>query len=639
LFVFVLLAVAILALPAFAQTCLQDRYNQFVSQTGACTSTPSSNTLNCTANDVGIAQIPQNSIHVISGGTNNPPSCFTGGTVTFTADYDILTTANAAKSGGRDNVGLYLASLPICGSVPAGQPCNPAVAFGPGGKATNAALCGQCSDNIISDLHDCGGAATGTTCGSDNYHERDAGVADSKGQADNCGDTSSVDNSSVFGAGSEGTTFLTSLTCGGQTCTVNGTTGLLLNYCASWQTPGSAIACHSDTPAWAYPFDPTTGKPEAVPGTVSKCNCSTVCLPITPINPSAKTAKACNTPNATPSSLATTTSPTYNFTGSTGVGSPATCDAGVEGSTATYYVAIKNTTGFGGIAVDQVCDSYYGTIYDDNYQINGTRAFPVCSAGTGLLHGAQNIDCPPSAFDQTGVASCTFTAPVGPEAPPVLDTVTTAGHSTVSGQGAQTFSNSTSNQVTVTSDEAPSTATVTKSWTANEAACVTVRYGVDVHNTGGFDETLDLSGLNDNPFGDITTCKGSSNGCTTTGNANILGTTCGVAPGIGTLAGVTTDSGAFSSQSPFTLAVSGTTSHYVCHFDAQFCGPITTLTLPGGGTCAGISHSNTVSATLALDASETGPCTDPVTGTTVACKTETDTGVTVYECISETSGP
>jgi hypothetical protein len=635
LFVFVLLVIAVMATPAFGQTCLQNEYNVGVT-TAACTSTPSSNLLNCTANDVSISQIPQNTIHVLSGGpTSGPPSCFQGATnLSFTADFDILTTANAANSGGRDNVGLYLATLPICGSVPAGQPCNPAITVG---KTTNAALCGSCFDSIIAPQHDCGGLATGTTCGSDTYRELDTGVSVG-GNADNCGDTSSSDTGSSFGTGHQGVTiFVQNMTCGGQTCqTSTGGTGLLLNYCTSWQTSGAIVACAATPPGYTYQSAFNNGKPEAIPGTKSKCNCSNVCLPITPINPSAKTAKACNTPNATPSTLATTGTPTPDFTGATGTATPDNCDAGVEGSTATYTVFVDNTTGFGGVQVDQICDSYYGTIYDDDYQVNGARAFPVCAAGTTLLHGAQAGTCPPGPIDQNSQGSCTFTAPVG-EATSVSDIITTAGHSTVQGQGNQTFANSTSNSVTVHSEEAPSTATVTKGFVANTNVCVTVRYSVDVANTSGFDENISLSGLQDDSFGDITKWTG-------TGNALVLGTTCGVAVGshgLGSLSGVTvpndfSNGGALPTTSS-QLQVGANSVDYKCRFDAQFCGAPTTINLPNNTTCSGISHTNKVSAnTLSRDDSETGACTDPITGLTTDCLSEVDHGLTVDECISTT---
>jgi hypothetical protein len=640
LFALALLAVAVMAVPAFGQTCLQDEYNAFAGITPtSCTSTPSSNKLNCTANDVSISQIPANTIHVLSGGpTSGPPSCFQGATnLSFTADFDILTTANAANSGGRDNVGLYLATKPACAP---GQTtnCNPAITVSSNPPVNSAALCGSCFDSVISPLHDCGGLATGTTCGSDIYRELDTGVKVGNNN-DNCGDTSSTDTGSTFGTGHQGDTiFVQNMTCGGQTCTTStGGTGLLLNYCTSWQTSGSIVGCYASPPDYLYSSAFNGSKPEAVPGTKSKCNCSNVCLPITPINPSAKTAKACNTPNATPSTLATTGTPTPDFSGTTGTATPNSCDAGVEGSTATYTVFVQNTTGFGGVQVDQICDSYYGTIYDDNYQVNGTRAFPVCPAGTTLLHGATNGNCPPAPIAQNASDSCTFSAPVG-EATSVSDIVTTAGHSTVSGQGNQTFSNSTSNSVTVHSEEAPSTATVTKGFVANTNVCVTVRYSVDVANTSGFDENLTLSGLQDDSFGDITKWTGN-------GNAAVLGTTCGVAAGsagLGSLSGVTvpndfSNGGALPTTSS-QLQAGANSVDYKCQFDATFCGPPTTVNLPNNATCSGISHSNTVSASiLSRDDSETGTCTSPVTGATVPCLTEADHGLTVDECITTTT--
>jgi hypothetical protein len=627
----VLLALAVLAVPAFAQNpnlCLQNQYNAFVGQTGSCTSTPSNNSLGCTANDVSVSQIPQSSINVISGGQNNPPTCFSGGNVTFTAAFDILTTANAANAGGRDNVGLYLATLPDCTTVTNPQPgvnCNTAVKFGPGGKVTSTALCGACSDNIIGKAHtlsgvDCVVGTAGCILGSDNYHENDAGVFvdNNHNLPDNCGDTSSTDFSPApdnFGAGSEGVGIeVQNLFCGGPTCTVNGVTGLQLQYCTSWQTPGSAIACNSTDGSWPYPFDPLTNKPEAVPGTSSKCNCSTVCLPITPVSVTATATKKCTTLITTAASIS--------------------CNEGPEGlDAATYTITLTPTATAGDTVLDAICDSVYGTIV-------GSPAGCATQAA-----GLTNITCAAGATITSGTTyTCQFTAPAIGESTSVTDTVTFYGHS--SANPSVTFSQGT-NSVTVFSEDAPSTATVTKGFVANKAACVTVRYSVDVSNTGGADETLSLSGLNDTAYGNITQVQG-----------NVLGTTCGVDSGLGTFAGkctipsgstsgtctsgnvgatCTTDVGctvAGAGAFPKTLGVAGTaTSDYNCNFDAQFC----TSAFDGQGC---FTHTNAVSATLAVDNSESissGKCTDS-TGATVPCLTENDLptgGLLVTECLTE----
>jgi hypothetical protein len=383
--------------------------------------------------------------------------------------------------------------------------------------------------------------------------------------------------------------------------------------------------------SWAYPFNPTTGKPEAVPGTSSKCNCSTVCLPITPITVTATIKKGCTTGSITPGPVDFSTTPP----------TPNDCDAGAEGlQAATYSVQINATVSVGESIVDQICDTAYGTIVDDNVvDAQNNRIFPACAAGS-QSSSITSTTCTAGASTTNGVYTCTFTAPAIGELTSVSDQVS------ASLRAQQNISSKTttakSNQVTVHSSDAPSTATVTKNFIANEAACVTVRYGVDVHNTSGADETLSLSGLNDSPFGSITSV-----------HDDVLGTTCGVASGsvgLGTFVGVCTNgtctagnvgavcatnlscnvngAGAFS-PTPVTLAVDdhaqGGADEYSCQFDARFCGPITSISDGHGGTCSGISHTDTVSATLALEDTGTG-----------ASLTETDHGVTVDECISGT---
>ncbi len=129
---------------------------------------------------------------------------------------------------------------------------------------------------------------------------------------------------------------------------------------------------------------------------------------------------------------------------------------------------------------------------------------------------------------------------------------------------------------------------------------------MDVKNTSGGDETLTLSALKDDGFGDITTVHGS-----------VLGTTCGVASGVGTLSG-TVGAGSLQNGTTQTIGLGG---DYSCQFDATFCaapGP-----LPAGTTCnpaTGIYHTNTVTPTLTGDEGET--------------VTDTIGSLTVTECVS-----
>jgi hypothetical protein len=143
-------------------------------------------------------------------------------------------------------------------------------------------------------------------------------------------------------------------------------------------------------------------------------------------------------------------------------------------------------------------------------------------------------------------------------------------------------------------------------------------------------------------------------------STNILGTTCNVAtssPGLGTFTGKcscntagcagTCTSGSINAAcsadatcninggglfSAVTLGVSGSgTSDYNCQFETQICS-----NLDSSGC---FTHSDTVTAGLSLDNSETnnstGACTDS-SGNPVACLTETKNTLTLKECVTGT---
>jgi hypothetical protein len=170
----------------------------------------------------------------------------------------------------------------------------------------------------------------------------------------------------------------------------------------------------------------------------------------------------------------------------------------------------------------------------------------------------------------------------------VKNIVSVSGH----GSSAGTFGPSNSNEVTVVSSDAPSTATTTKSYVSTTNACFTVRYGVSVHNSSAVDENITLTGLTDNTYGDITTV-----------HDNVLATTCTIPAG-----GVA-------------LNVSG--SDYTCNFNATFCGTPGNVT---GTTCTnGVQHTNTVTPTLVGD--DTPP----------EAVTNSGGSLTVTQCLNTTS--
>jgi hypothetical protein len=511
------------ALPASAQTCLQNEYNLVQKQK-----------LNCTANDVRIAEVT-NIRDPQTGATLS--TCFQGTTFSFIADFKIVTTSSQA----RENIGLYIQR----------DPTKP------------DALFGSCVDNIVSPQHQCPGALAGINCGSDNYHETDPAP-------DNCGDTSSGDNSPTFGAGAEKVTLLIdNFLCQAPA----GSSTLVLPNCTSWQIPGGTIQCVSPSPSFPYPFNGPGGTPTAIPGSPSKCNCAIINLPITPVTVTPTVAKACTT----------ALNPGLNTT----------CDAGAEGSTVTYTVSITNTSNIAGnnVVVDQICDDQYGNIF------TASGFSPACAAGK--IGTATNVNCPPGPIAPGDTQSCKFTVVQG-ELKSVTDIANASGHSSVN--TSSKFLNTQSNSVTVTSSDAPSTATTTKGFVGTIAGCATVRYSVDVHNTSGADEVLTLSGLQDAPYGDLTKL---GNGAPLT----VLGTNCGVAtgqPGLGTFAngGGPTGAGAFS-----TIPIDG---HYTCQFDGQFCSAL------DSGNC--IQNSDKVTATLAGDEGE--------------AVTQTGNTLTVQECFT-----
>jgi hypothetical protein len=240
--------------------------------------------------------------------------------------------------------------------------------------------------------------------------------------------------------------------------------------------------------------------------------------------------------------------------------------------------------------VDQVCDSAYGQIFPvppANAPFSGTcNAGSQCAAPQNVTGGgcAASTTCTGATIGLNGTYDCAFTA-----SQPENKTVTNIASATVHGSSSGTHASGSSNSVTVVSNEAPSTATVTKGVVSTLAACATERYSVTVHNSSasGTDENLTLTALNDTFYGDITTL-----------HDHVLATTCAIPTG------------------GSSLPVGG--SDYTCTFDAQFCSAIDT------NGC--ISETDTINATLSGDEA----------ADTVTVSTNT---ITVKECLQRTVTP
>jgi hypothetical protein len=481
-----------------------------------CLQDVSSKHLQCTANDVSIAEAVNPRDPVTGKGIT---TCFQGTRFSFLVDFQVVTTATA-----RENIGLYLGTTP-------------------GGSA----LTGTCSDNIISPFHGPGinGPPGGNVAnclqnggadvclGSSLYHEFDTSLA-----GDNCGDTTSADGTNQF----------ITVELDNVLCPTVGSTFTLPN-CTSWQQPGGAILCASTPPNTGWPWVPA-----AIPGSPSKCNCSVVSIPITPIAGNISAAKTCAAPGTT----------TY----------AKTCSAPEPGGAFNYQVVVTNKNNFGSDTIHQVCDNKFGTIADD-----GT--FAACPAGTS--GSASNVSCTPTIpatlASPGATLTCTFSGSFTGSEGSLTDTVTANGKD--QGGGLVTSSDTATASIT----EVSASSSVDKSLDSGHA-CATVRYKVEVDNTSGAttDETLSLGSLLDSAYGDITKVGG-----------NVLGTTCGVAT---TSAGSGTLSNSFGAGAlPATIAVGG---KYTCEFDGQFCAALGMF-----GTCAtGLEQKDTVTASLTGD--ETG---------------------------------
>lgn len=262
---------------------------------------------------------------------------------------------------------------------------------------------------------------------------------------------------------------------------------LNLPNCTSWRQPGSNEVCLTEL--------------DVFPGSPSKCNCDIgFNVPIF-----VETGTISVTKDASPASRPE------------------------PGGEFTFSVSVTNTAQFTSLTLDRICDDRFGTI---------AKVAAVDDCATGSIGTKNSTDCSvPQSLAPAGSYSCSFTATVSGEPQTVTDTVTVSGHD----QNNKPVQGSDSAQVVI-ADVAPS-ALVIKS--LNSLRCATVRYAVQVNNTGT-SESLTLSALNDSGFGALTSVHG-----------DVEATTCSV---------------------PQTIAAGGS---YNCTFDAKFCGASHTDTVTG----------------------------------------------------------
>jgi hypothetical protein len=430
----------------------------------------------------------------------------------------------------------------------------------------SSALTGTCSDNIISPPHSCT-SSPGVNCGSAQYLEADPAP-------DNCGDTTSADKFLLNGVSTAGQ--LITVEVDNALCVpAAGTNKVSLPNCTSWQQVGGTNLCQSPSPLFPFPAPPA-----ANPGSPSKCKCDNgFTLDIT----------------VQSASLSVTKTPDK-----TSMPDP--------GGPMNYTVVTTNSSNFGNVTVNQICDDQYGNIAT----ALTTPAQPACPAGK--IGSATKQSCSPSlpatlAGPSGGnpgqSVTCTFTGNVPETGETNIVTVNGADNTN------KPISGTANASVTVTEAEAAAADIKTSASAMPTSGCATVRYSVEVDNTSGVttDEMETLSALTDSQYGDITAVQG-----------NVQGTTCG-ATGLGTLSG-----SAGAGVLPLTIPVAG---KYACQFDAKVCGTTkalsTSATPPNLTNCpAGLEVSDSVSGTLVGDESEMVSQT-PGTLTVDVCFATTET--------------
>lgn len=521
--------------------CLQDEF----------TLAGNSQNLNCTANDVRIAEV-SNIRDPATGQTL--ANCILGAPFSFIADFKVVTTATSTRS----NIGMYIAT-----------------------NSTTQARTGLCNDNVIpppatftkNGLPAQFPCFSGSSimCGTNWYDEFDPAP-------DSCGDSSSSDN----GGGVAGTQIITMYIQNYMCTPPAGSTNnqLVMPNCTSWQVPGKTIQCQAPSGQQSYNI-------AAIPGSPSKCNCEIIPLNIIAQTPSAAVAKACTTADTTTASTA--------------------CSSGTEGvDEVTYTVTVTSNANFGTITLTKVTDSVYGTI------------FPT---GSTTFTGDSDSGCTGTTLNPGASVTCTFTAHKYGD--PDVATVTDKATATFTAQYAGSFSQD-SNTVTVTPNEAPSAAKVTKGLNSLQAASITARFSVDVKNTSNTpvtsgtnsyapDETETLTSLTDSAFGAISPTPSASITSTTCFNTTSAPSGVSLSPGsdysctydatipLASLASVEEygtgkcgTNGFCSQGQPATVAC---TTDSICDL-----------------SCLGLSHSNYVTATINGDEA-TATTSDVVTPT------------------------
>jgi hypothetical protein len=254
-------------------------------------------------------------------------------------------------------------------------------------------------------------------------------------------------------------------------CPTGANEQLLLPFCTTWRQPGSNQVCLGTGNG--------TTTNDVFPGSPSKCNCGTLAIDIF-----SEPAKLTVTKDAAPVSVPET------------------------GGSVTYTVTVHNDSSVLPLTLTSLTDNKYGDVTTTGHDgITATTCVAdndtaTCQVGGEIAAGAE--------------CSCTFTATVPPGDFPGSFTDTVTGCGTNESDPSNPVCDTDDATVTYTDVLQPPTLTKTA---ASTQCQIDVTYNVVVANTSAQD-TLTLSTLNDDVYGNITQVQG-----------NVISTTCGGSAG------------------------------------------------------------------------------------------------------------
>jgi len=279
-------------------------------------------------------------------------------------------------------------------------------------------------------------------------------------------------------------------------CTAGPSGKLELPFCTTWRQPGSNQVCLGTGNG--------TTTNDVYPGSPSKCNCGTLVVDIF-----VETA----TIQVTKTALTTSVPET--------------------GGSASYSVSVKNNAAVASVTLDSLTDDKYGDI----------TTVHAAGGGFNAVTATTCTPLPTIAAGQTYACQFTGTVPPGDFPGSFTDVVTACGTDSF---GHTNLCDDDDAVVPYADVRQPPTL----SKTATAAACrVDVTYAVVVTNTSAQD-TLTLTSLNDDVYGNIATVQG-----------NVISTTCGQASGAGTLPASIAPSGNYSCSFVGRITTCNTTVH------------------------------------------------------------------------------